>query len=282
MHVSIAGRPRQRNRVRVKPEALVASSRKAVSRIVTDRRYSLDIRFDANFPLGAGLGGSAAYAVALCRGLLHLQNRPEDDGLVARTAFEADRQIHGMASGIDTTTVAFEAPCYVKTGEQFVVDSGPPVHGPVAGFIDIAPGGSFVLAYSGVSGSTRAAVQRVAEFARTPGGAKVLSRLTAVSETIALQAATALRRGDFDYVGIMLQENQYLLRAIGLSTPRLDALCAAAVAAGAYGAKFTGGGLGGYVIAVVPPDKAPVVARALASKGARNIFLQHSDAFSRS
>jgi mevalonate kinase len=230
----------------------------------------------SNFPHSAGLGSSAAFSVAFVRAWLSLSGKPPDEDVVAQTALEMERVFHEHASGIDSTTIAFETPCYVKTGDRFVVDTPREQEGPRAGFIDVASGGAFVLADSGGRRATGAVVRQIAAFARQPKGDTVLARFTGVAEAIALQTANALRKGDFEYVGLMLNENHYLLSAMGLSTPGLDMLRGQALAHGAFGCKLTGAGMGGFVLAVTTAERADGLAVALRKAGARRVLVERT------
>lgn len=229
----------------------------------------------------SGLGYSAAFSVAFCRAVARLQELPDAEDRVAQVALDMEHIFHARPSGIDSTTVAFDAPCFVKTGESFAVRNGDAAgaHGPMAGFLDVAPGGVFLLADSSERSSTRRVIEKVSKLLKRPRGDLVLQRLTAVSESISLQAAAALRKGDFEFVGNLLDENHCLLTGLGVSTPRLDALCRAAVRGGAYGAKLTGSGLGGFVLCVLAPDRLASVRKALAREGVDRFLVQRTDDF---
>lgn len=258
---------------------LVEATRKAVTTLCRPQRYSVDVSTSSNFPISSGLGGSAAYSVALCRCLHKLETGEDDDDLVAQTALDLERVFHRYPSGIDSTTVAFNTPCYVKTGAGFSLKPHVSFKGPRAGFIDIPPGATFVLAWSGQAGDTRTAIMKVREFASGPQGAQVLRRLTEVNESMALQAASALRRGDFAFVGLMMNENHLLLRSIGVSNDSIDTLTDVARRAGALGAKLTGGGLGGFVLSLCTPDRTDRLVAALRRAGSTLVFVQNTSDF---
>lgn len=258
---------------------LLAATKKVCSTLLTDRRFKIAVSTHSSFPISSGLGGSAAYSVALCRALLKLRGSRKNEDLVAQAALDLEKVFHGHPSGIDSTTIAFGTPCYVKTGPRFLTQKAQDVAGPLAGFLQIPPGASFVLGYSGMPGDTRSAIEKVSELASAPGGDLVLQRLTAVAETISLQAASALRKGDFAFVGAMMDENHLLLRALEVSTPQLDHLVQVAKGHGALGAKLTGGGLGGFMLAVAWPDQAQDVANALSKAGSPLVLVQPTDQF---
>jgi mevalonate kinase len=68
--------------------------------------------------------------------------------------------------------------------------------------------------------------------------------------TVVAAGIAAVEHGDVDALGDAFDRNQTLLAALGVSSPEIDALCASARAAGACGAKLTGGGVGGAIVAV--------------------------------
>jgi mevalonate kinase len=246
----------------------------AAAKLPEHRTSLIALSVDANFPPQAGLGWSAAFSVALARAVRAYQGRAPNDDLAAQAGLVYERHFHGCPSGIDSTTIAFEAPCYVKTGRAFVNGTRTRARGPLAGFIDIAPGGVFVVADSGERGSTRQAIEQTARLLDRRHKQRVVGKLTDVAETIALQMATALSRGDFPYVGLMLNESHLLLKALELSTPRLDHLRHVALSAGALGAKLTGSGLGGCLLALCLPDRVQEVAAALRAAGVSTLFTQ--------
>ncbi len=101
-----------------------------------------------------------------------------------------------------------------------------------------------------------------------------------IAETKALQTASALRNGDYEYVGSMMNENHYLLKALEVSTPRLEKLRLAALGAGALGAKLTGAGQGGFLLALCWPDNVDAVEHALCNRGATTVIRQATDELS--
>lgn len=278
LEVTLRASPRARNRVWLDPafpdsERVQAACRRGLREMTLKRRYRLELKVSGNLDAGAGLGASAAFSVAFARAFLALDGRDDED-LVAQAAFEMERAFHGHPSGIDSTTVAFEVPCYLKTGERFV--SGEEV-GASAGFLDIAPGAVFLLADTGERRRTSESVSSIRAFAETNRGGKILGKLVDISETIALQTAAAMQDADFEYVGSMMNENHYLLRALEVSTPKLERLRLGALGAGALGAKLTGAGNGGYLLALCWPDNADDVADSLRNRGATNIIYQPTE-----
>lgn len=208
-------------------------------------------------PMGAGLGSSAAAAWALARALRESLGAawPAEAGSALVAIAEA--RAHGKASGLDAAAVMAEGP--IRFSPQ-----GPPV--------PLAPGAAFhyVVADSGVPRRTKDAVASVkaALAARADGGARVLCELGAMAES----AAEAIEAGDAPALGRQLDAAQTHLAALGLGVPETEALVAAARAAGALGAKFTGAGRGGCVLALAPDAAAArAIAAAMAEAGARGV-----------
>jgi len=192
------------------------------------------LRVHTTLPLGCGLGGSAALAVALVRAL-----GCEDPEEVRRRAHALERLAHGNPSGIDDAVAASgRAVRYVRGEPPQVLDDAADV--PL--WVGLTPSGP----------STREAVEGVA--ARREADRAWFGALEVRAREVVERGLGALRAGDLVGVGEAMTHNHELLRSIGVSTPRLDALVDAALAAGAWGAKLTGSGLGGAMVALAPAD----------------------------
>ncbi|MFV0433775.1 MAG: mevalonate kinase [Leucobacter sp.] len=218
---------------------------------VADDRVQLRIR--SAIPHGRGLGSSAAVAAAIARAAADLGGTELDPEECHAVVQRAERVAHGNPSGIDARAVAARGPIRFHAGEVSAVG----VEAPLA----------FVLADSGVSGSTAAAVESVRErrAADPEGIGALLCRLADISEGSTLD----LRLGDRAALGARMLEAHELLGRIGVSTPQLDALVDTARASGATGAKLTGGGRGGCVLALADSEgDAEHIALAMRAAGA--------------
>jgi mevalonate kinase len=87
-----------------------------------------------------------------------------------------------------------------------------------------------------------------------------------------MEGVYALNQGDLPALGEALNANQELLSRLNLSCPELDALVFAARKAGALGAKLTGGGKGGHMLALVQPEALDQVRAALLQAGAPHVY----------
>lgn len=192
---------------------------------------------DAQIPPGAGLGSSAALAVAVSRALLAHAKRPlaAKDILAAATASEA--LMHGTASGVDVA---------------LAIAGGIGVYRKTTGLRSFASAPLRVLVGpSGAPRTTAAMVERVAEATKASADDARLRTLGGLTDT----GTTALAAKDFAGLGAAMNRAHELLAELGVSTAQLDSLCEAARATGAYGAKLTGAGGGGAVIAIAPRDR---------------------------
>lgn len=213
----------------------------------------LAFELDASIPAGAGMGSSAAMAVALLRATraFHAVTDDEMDHLWP-LAMDMERVFHGNPSGLDHTAAI--------TGQVFEFRRGTPPQVRVLSLstpIDLVIGLAAAGADTGrmVAGFT-GRLQR-----RGPVGAAVLATI----ESIVHQATTALQVADLTALGELMLMNHGLLAAMGVSTAALDAACHTAMESGAIGAKLTGAGGGGCIIALCESDAVDRVRRGLQS-----------------
>jgi mevalonate kinase len=228
----------------------VARSLAAVADALGAGRPPLSLIGDAQIPPGAGLGSSAALAVAVARAVLtHLQ-RPVELAALTRAAGASEALVHGRPSGVDVALAIAGGVGVFRRSTGLVPLTGvPPLR------VLVGP--------SGAPRSTAAMIDRVAEATGGRTDDARLRELGALTDT----ATAALRAGDRAALGAAMNRAHGLLADLGVSTPALDALCEAARAAGASGAKLTGAGGGGAVIAVAPPGREPAILAAWKQAG---------------
>ncbi|WP_078913862.1 mevalonate kinase [Streptomyces sp. NRRL S-37] len=217
-----------------------------------DDGQHLDVVIDCAIPHGRGLGSSAACARAVVHALADLHGREVTETEVFDLVQTAENVAHGRSSGVDARAVGAFAPLLFQRGE--------------ARELSIGCHGLFVIADSGVVGRTKDAVELLREGFRRRDGAK--ERFVHRASRLTEEARHALADGREEELGSRLTDYHDLLRGAGLSTPGIDALVGAALTAGALGAKITGGGLGGCVIALTRPERSEEVVRRLHAAGA--------------
>jgi mevalonate kinase len=216
------------------------------------------VEISSTIPIASGLGSGAAVSVAVLRALACAAGRKLSPPQASALAFEVERMHHGTPSGVDNTVVAYGQPVYFVRGQ-----SPKP----------FAIGRPFFLAIgdTGIASPTRVAVSDVrARWDAEPGR---YDRLFDRIGDIVVLAKEAIRDGEPDALGPLMDANHTLLQEIGVSSPELDALVAAARDAGAGGAKLCGGGRGGNMIALVTPASADAVADALRAAGAVRVIV---------
>ncbi len=206
---------------------------------------ALDFDGDARVPSRAGLGSSAALAVALARAAAAAGGRASDDGAIDAAVDEAETIFHGNPSGIDAAAAkSGVAGRFTRAGGWQPV----PVH-------------QAIRLCVGLSGRPRDTAAQVAAVARLRDRLSVADDILAALGKLADDAAGALAKGDVDGLGRTFDAAHGLLCALRVSGPELDTLVHTARAAGAIGAKLTGAGGGGAVIALAPGHERDVLAR---------------------
>ena len=211
------------------------------------------VRIHSSVPYERGLGSSAAVAAAVARAVANLGGRDLPPDLLYAIVQEAERVAHGNPSGLDARAVTAGGPIRFQQGEATTVQVGAPL--------------VFTLADSGASGSTAQAVAQVR--ARRDADPRAVDGV--ITEIAALtEAATAdLTGGRMAALGERMTQTHHLLAGLGVSDDRLDTLVAAAEAAGSPGAKLTGGGQGGCIIALATStEHAEELGTALQAAGA--------------
>jgi mevalonate kinase len=210
---------------------------------------------ESTIPIASGLGSGAAVSTALVRALAGFLGASLTRAEVSELVYEVERIHHGTPSGIDNTVIAYGQPVYfVRTAA-----SGPEL-------VSVAEPFRLLIADTGLPSPTRHLVSRV-----RMGWQRETRRYEALFERVGEVVREARRRieaGDVTGLGPLMDENHRLLVKLGVSSPVLDRFVEAARMAGATGAKLSGAGQGGNVVALVESDAADEVAAALKEVGA--------------
>jgi mevalonate kinase len=213
-------------------------------------RFDFVVRF--SLPTGAGLGSSAALAVALVRALALVGESGLGRSLTAAevdaAAFAAEQVFHGQPSGLDHTVAQHGGFGLFRRGQGL---------SPLSGLGDL-PSLPLCIGHTGRARDTKGRVARVAELYRQDE-ASVRRRFDHIASLVG-SAAAAIQRGDLKTLGRAMNENQAELACLDVSCPEIEAMCDLARAAGALGCKLTGGGGGGCVVALAPGREADVAA----------------------
>jgi mevalonate kinase len=219
-------------------------------------------------PSGSGLGSSAAVTVSCVAAMLAYKKRLSLED-VARKAFEVENKVQGRASPTDTSTSTHGHGVIVSPDEMdgflWRIEKGEKVwnihHCEV-------PSLRFVVGYTGIHAATGPLVARVKRLSESSEGAR--RTIDRIGE-IVLEGVDAIAKNDKRRIGVLMDENHQLLNQLGVGHPVLDKLVESCRGL-AYGAKLTGAGGGGSMIALT--DDPEAVSKAIKSAGGEPIVVE--------
>lgn len=216
---------------------------------------NVKITLGGNLYAASGVGASAASCTAAARALNSFLDMGLDDDRINEIAYEGEKGYHGTPSGVDNTASTYGGLIWFVRGEENIFDP-----------ITMKEPVEIVMGNTGKVANTKAAVAGVR--GRKEKLPEKYERIFAEADQIVHAARRALEAHDLEKVGNLMNQNHALLQQIEVSNQDLDMLVETARAAGAVGAKMTGGGLGGYMVALTPGvDLQENVARAIEEKG---------------
>jgi mevalonate kinase len=212
----------------------------------------------STIPIASGLGSGTAVSTVIVRALAGYMGRELTSATVSRLVYEVEKLHHGTPSGIDNTVVAYGRPVF------FVRDETLETFG-------VGTALQLLIGDTGIASPTRVAVGDVRRGWEQDG--ERYERLFSEVGEIVREARALIERGDdMARLGVLMDRNHELLREMAVSSPELDHLVAAAGAAGALGAKLSGAGRGGNMIALTTVSERARVAEALRRAGAVRVI----------
>jgi len=218
-------------------------------------KNGLKLELSGNLYVASGIGASAASCVAIARALSEHFNLNLSDDEINDIAYEGEKGYHGTPSGIDNTASTFGGLIWFEKGENSIIEK-----------ISLPNPVRIVMGNTGKVADTTAAVAGVRE--RKEKDTEKYKTVFNRAENIAYLAKRALQEENYKEIGKLMNENHKLLQQIGVSSRELDFLAGIAREQGALGAKLTGGGLGGNIIALTPgKDLQENVANAIEKEG---------------
>jgi mevalonate kinase len=216
----------------------------------------------STIPLGRGLGSGAAISTAIVRVLAQFFEHSLPAAKISALVYEVEKLYHGTPSGIDNTVVAFEQPVYFVRGES---TQRMRVEQPL----------TLIIGDTGIVSPTHEVVGDLRRRRQTEP--ELYEGYFDEIEVIVRQAKMAIEQGllSLPAFGKLMNENQEILETIGVSSAELEQLIEAARGAGAIGAKLSGAGWGGNMIALVPPQPEVIeaVKQALTQAGAKGTIV---------
>ena len=225
---------------------------------IEPEKVSLRIWLGGNLPGFSGIGASAASSVAIARAIAEEIAMDLSDEKINEAAYEAEKAYAGTPSGIDNTAATFGGLIWFErnlSGEPNTIER-----------LNIREPVEIVIGNTGIVANTKAMVAGVGE--RKKKYPKKYDALFKQAEDLAFSAREALEEFDLRKVGNLMNENHRLLQEIEVSCKELDFLVKLAREQGAFGAKLTGGGGGGCMVALTPgKELQEAVASAMEQQG---------------
>ncbi len=220
--------------------------------------YDKPVFFTKGLPIASGLGSSAAVSAAVIQALAGFLGHPLSKERVSSLVFEVEKIHHGTPSGIDNTVVTYDKPVFFTKGL------------PIQTF-SIGKPFTFVIGDTGIPSATAETVGLVRN-AYQEDKQRFEDLFSAIG-SLAIKARTAIIAGRKADLGAVMDENHTLLKEMGVSSPELDRLVEGARKNAAWGAKLSGGGGGGNMIALVESEQAEQMAQTLKDIGAANTII---------
>jgi mevalonate kinase len=228
-------------KVRDKSVSFLYPILKCVKHVLSEKdnlRVGINLDIDSQVPYGEGLGSSAASCVATVAALYSLFS-DRDRKQIYETAKIMEQNIHMNSSGVD---------CYVSTFGGIVN------YEPDKGFSNIRTKKNFALLVgtTGLKHSTGDVVSQVKDFKEK--NSTLFKDLSSKADLICKRAMNSMLEGNEVELGNLLTENHKLLYTLGVSHPVIEKLIEKCLNNGAIGAKLTGAGRGGAIIALIPTE----------------------------
>jgi mevalonate kinase len=203
---------------------------------VSQDNKNFRLTVDSQVPVSSGMGSGAAVGVATIRAVTKHFDRELTNDEISRIDFKTEQVLHAHPSGIDNTVVSHEQPIVYQKGKMTPLKVGKPI--------------PILIANTGVRSSTKKALVTVRK--AWENNKQEYDGYFENAGRIARQAEQAVKQGDLEKVGQLMTEFQDFFKNIKMSHPSNERLVKAALENNALGAKISGAGLGGCVIALTP------------------------------
>lgn len=218
---------------------------------------NVTISITSDIPIASGLGSGAAVSAVVCKSIAHACDVTLTSETINELVYQVEKIHHGTPSGIDNTVIVYEQAVFYKRSDPVIL-------------LDVDKSFDFLIADTGEKALTHVSVGDVRKLYLT-NQSKYEEIFNQIGKLV-IQAKDALLSGDNTQLGHLMNYNQELLRQLTVSSTKLDLLIDAAMNAGALGAKLSGGGRGGNMIALVDQYSKDAVYDALITAGAKSIL----------
>jgi len=219
-------------------------------------KSGLEIKTKSQFSKQFGLGSSSAVTVSTIKGLAELFgiqiNKKELFGLAYKTVLD----IQGVGSGFDVASAAYGGILYFLTGGKIIEEIK----------VDKLP---IIVGYTGIKADTPTLIRMVSnKLSQEP---RKINKIFDEIEKIVDLAKIEIENQGWEKVGKLMNQNQELLRELGVSSKELENLIRASLKAGAFGAKLSGAGGGDCMIAIANKDNFNKINKAIEKAGGKII-----------
>lgn len=222
-------------------------------------RLTFSLEIDSNIPQGRGLGASAALATATTLAFFDFFDEDLSDEELLYFANFSENITHGRASGIDVATVNSELPLWFIKNQPMEQ-------------INLQMSGFLVIGDTGVHGFTSQAISIVRE-RLSEEKEKTINQISQLGK-LASASKEFLTTNQLKALGDVMTNAHRILNDLGVSHPRLDDMVSIAMSNGALGAKLTGSGLGGVMVALASTEQDAInISQKLLKSGAKNTWI---------
>ena len=218
---------------------------------------NINIQIHSKIPVASGLGSGAAVSTSLLKALSEYYQIETSNDQINKLVFEIEKIHHGNPSGIDNTTIVYATPIFYQKKQPIEI-------------LKIKNNYHFIIAHSGIQAPTKQIVSKVKQ--RYTNNPDLYSKYFNDMGEICLNAKQAFNTGNIKTIGELMNKNQHYLEKINVSSPALSKMINSSKKNGAIGAKLSGAGIGGNIIALVPENNLNQVKTALKNAGATQVF----------
>lgn len=251
------GSPRK---ARKELEPVKLAAEKVLAKAKSNTGVTVNITSD--IPAAAGLGSSAAVAAATAKAVSCLLHVPFSAEEIFNVTCEAECLVHGTSSGIDPAVATYGGVLLFKREEGFerlIANENIPL----------------MVGNTCVTRCTGDLVTKVRQ--NKENFPTIIEPVIKAGGEIVTQAVETLQQGDLKRLGELMNLNHALLYAVGVSSEPIEKLVNTARKAGALGAKLTGAGGGGCIIALAERPKLRRVKKALDTAGGNTFYAEKTD-----
>ena len=226
-----------------------------IFKAVNMEKPNIKITLAGNLLAASGVGASAASCAAIARALSDHFKLNFDDKKINEIAHEGEKGYHGTPSGIDDTAATYGGLLWFKKGEPNQIE-----------LIKVKQPIEIVMGNTGITSDTKEVVADVKK--KKEENPEEFNTIFSEEESLIKDAKNALESYDLNKLGELMNKNHELLQRISVSCEELEDLINLAKENGALGAKLTGTGRGGYMVALTPgKELQEKVASAIEARG---------------